>query len=111
MGSIKRCQTLHYMLTQVVTFQKKMLTKVVNCMELSDRQGDEIVSNPGSKTPVWKLFGFPGNGKWAPRTKRKVVCRLCQKELPYKINTTDLYVHLKQYHKEEHTTLRPTISL
>ena len=51
------------MLTQVVTFQKKMLTKVVNCMELSDRQGDEIVSNPGSKTPVWKLFGFPGNGK------------------------------------------------
>ena len=32
-------------------------------LELSDRQGDEIVSNPGLKTPVWKLFGFPGNGK------------------------------------------------
>ena len=46
-------------------------------LELSDSQGDEIVSNPGAKTPVWKLFGFPGNGNGAPRTKGKVVCRLC----------------------------------
>ena len=39
------------------------------------------------------------------------MCCLCRKELPYKNNTTDMYVHLKQHHKEEHTTLRPTISL
>ena len=32
-------------------------------LELSDSQDDEIVSNPSAKTPVWKLFGFPGNGK------------------------------------------------
>ena len=31
-------------------------------LELSDSQGDGIVSNPGAKTLVWKLFGFPGNG-------------------------------------------------
>ena len=79
-------------------------------LELSDSQGDEIVSNPGAKTPVWKLFGFPGNGNGAPRTKGKVVCRLCRKEMPYKNNTTNLYVHLERHHKEEHTKLRPTIS-
>ena len=75
-------------------------------LELSDSQGDEIVSNSGAKTPIWKLFGFPGNGNGAPRNKGKVVCRFCQKEMPYKNNTTDLYVHLERHHKEEHTKLR-----
>ena len=79
-------------------------------LQLSDSQGNEIVSNSGAKTPVWKLFGFPGNGNRAPRTKRKVVCHLCRKEMPYKNNTTNLYVHLEWHHKEEHTKLRPTIS-
>ena len=31
--------------------------------------------------------------------------------MPYKNNTTNLYVHLGQHHKEEDTKLRPTISL
>ena len=79
-------------------------------MELSDSQGDEIVSNIGAKTPVWKHFGFPGIGNGAPRTKGKVVCRLCQKEMPYKNNTTNLYVHLEQHHKEKQTKLRLTVS-
>ena len=57
-------------------------------LELSDSQGNKIVSNPGAKTPVWKLFGVPGNGNGAPRIKGKVVCRLCRKEMPYKNNTT-----------------------
>ena len=77
---------------------------------LNESQGNEIVSNPSAKTPVWKHFGFPRNGKGAPRTKGKVVCRHCQKEMPYKNNTTNLYVHLERHHKEEYVKLRPSIS-
>lgn len=29
---------------------------------MSDSLGDEIISNPSAKTPVWKLFRFPGDG-------------------------------------------------
>ena len=73
-------------------------------------QNDEIVPNPNAKTPVWKLFGFPGNGQGVSKTKGKVVCRRCRKEIPYKNYTTNLYVHLERHHKEEYVKLRPSIS-
>ena len=71
--------------------------------------GGEIVSNTNAKTPVWKNFVFPGNGEGAPTTKGKIVCRLCRKEMPYKNNTTNLYVHLERHHKE-YAKLRPAMS-
>ena len=37
-------------------------------LALNESQGNEIVTNLSAKTPVWKHFGFPGNGKGAPRT-------------------------------------------
>ena len=45
-----------------------------------------------------------------PKTKGKVVCRSCRKEIPYKNNTTNLYVQLERHHKEEYVKLCPSIS-
>jgi len=72
----------------------------------------EIVSNSRAKTPVWNYFGFPGNGHGEVTTKAKVICCLCPltKEMPYKNNTTNLYTHLEQHHKEEYVALRANSS-
>ena len=61
----------------------------------NESYNSEIVPNTNVKTPVWKNFWFPGNREGAPRTKGKVVCRHCTKEMPYMNTTTNLCVHLE----------------
>lgn len=59
-----------------------------------------IVPNPAAKTEVWEHFGYPGGVGGGIATKSRVICRLCQKDMPYKNNTTNLYSHLDRHHKD-----------
>ena len=87
-----------------------VLKRLVMDWRLMTKKMKYVVPNLNAKTPVWKLFGFPGNGQGVPKTKGKVVCRRCRKEMPYKNNTTNLYTHLERHYKEEYVKLRPSIS-
>ena len=67
-----------------------------------------VVSNAAAKSDVWVHFGFPGSADGSVVTKRRVVCRICKQDMPYKNNTTNLYSHLERHHKDEHAKLRKT---
>ena len=64
-----------------------------------------IIPNPTAKTEVWEHFGYPGNESGGIATKSKVICRHCNKTMPYKNNTTNLYTHLDHHHKEAYVKL------
>ena len=81
MWMIKQGWILYYILTLVLIFHRN------GQLESNKSQGDEIVSNPSMKTPVWKLFRFPRNGKEPPSTKGKVICHLCRKNAKCLIRT------------------------
>ena len=64
-----------------------------------------IIPNPTAKTEVWEHFGYPGNESGGIATKSKVICHHCNKAMPYKNNTTNLYTHLDHHHKETYVKL------
>ena len=69
---------------------------------------NRIVPNKNSKSPVvWTYFGFPCDVDGAVNN-HKVVCRLCNLELPYSHNTTNLFAHLQTHHKAQYIALKGT---
>ena len=59
-----------------------------------------IIPNTLAKTEVWEHFGYPGTESGGILTRMKIICRHCKNEMPYKNNTTNMYVHLDHHHKE-----------
>ena len=55
-----------------------------------------------AKSIVWNYFGFPArSGKFVQKDKRlrkEVYCKVCQRPLSYKGNTTNMIVHLQSHH-------------
>ena len=68
---------------------------------------NRIVPNKNSKSPVWTYFGFPCDVNGAVN-KHKVICCLCNLELPYSRNTTNLFAHLQTHHKTQYIALKGT---
>ena len=79
-----------------------MLATLVSKMATA---GVSIIPNPTAKTDVWEHFGYPGNESGSIATKSRIICRHCKKNMPYKNNTTNLYVHLDRHHKEVYVKL------
>ena len=65
-----------------------------------------IVCHPKGKSKVWKHFGFVANEKGKIVNDKKVTCRLCEHQLPYSGNTSNLFYHLEKEHPGEFATLR-----
>lgn len=63
----------------------------------------ELLPLEGSKSSVWKHFGFPfKDGQIIEKDKKKrkdVTCRLCFRAIKYSGNTTNLRFHLKEHHR------------
>ena len=55
-----------------------------------------------SKSKVWKFFGFTVDRSGEINDKTRVVCRLCDRRVPYSGNTTNLFYHLQTNHPQEH---------
>ena len=65
-----------------------------------------IVCHPKGKSKVWKHFGFVANEKGKIANDKKVICRLCEHQLAYSGNTSNLFYHLQKEHPGEFATLR-----
>ena len=65
-----------------------------------------VVPNAAAKSVVWTYFGFPGSPDGSTVTKKRVVCRICHQETPYKNNTSNMFAHLERHHKDEYAKLR-----
>ena len=65
-----------------------------------------IVCHPKGKSKVWKHFGFVANEKGKIANDKKVICRLCEHQLAYSGNTSNLFYHLEKEHPGEFATLR-----
>lgn len=59
-----------------------------------------IIAHPHAKSFVWQHFGFVPLGDSDTPDRRRVLCRLCLRELPYCGNTTNLQYHLQRYHRD-----------
>ena len=59
-----------------------------------------IIAHPHAKSFVWEHFGFVPVGDSDVPDRRRVLCRLCLRELPYCGNTTNLQYHLQRYHRD-----------
>ena len=69
-----------------------------------------IVVNAIAKSGVWVHFKLPGSPDGTISTKKRVICRLCKQEIPYKNNTTNLFKHLEIHHRAEFAKLHGTAS-
>ena len=65
---------------------------------------NRIVSNPVSKSHMWKHFGF-FSSEDRTSVKDNAVCRLCLSEVSYCKNTTNLRVHLERHNRSEYALL------
>jgi hypothetical protein len=65
-------------------------------------ESKELLPLEGSKSEIWKHFGFPAkDGKFIEpikKNRKEVFCRLCCKCMKYCGNTTNLHFHLKEHH-------------
>ena len=59
----------------------------------------------GSKSKVWKYFGFVTDDCGTIEKKDEVVCELCQQCVKYSKNTTNMLVHLKCHHVIQHNEI------
>ena len=73
------------------------ISHIVNKSKIATK----LVAFPTGKSKVWQHFGFKVDSQ-EKIVNKKVVCRKCEKLLTYSENTTNLTLHLKQYHEEEY---------
>ena len=77
--------------------------------EFDDSEFDDLLPLEGAKSAVWAYFGFPARrGELIEKDKKKrkeVLCKLCRKGMNYLGNTTNMCVHLKYHHPQEHGEL------
>lgn len=67
--------------------------------ESSDRVSENFLKTPPSlKAPVWRYFGFRKEKDTDALDKTNAVCKLCQIEVKYFGNTTNLNKHLQRHH-------------
>ncbi|XP_034050992.1 zinc finger BED domain-containing protein 1-like [Thalassophryne amazonica] len=60
----------------------------------------ELKSPPGMKADVWQYFGFKRYEDKDELDRTKAVCKLCQIEVKYSGNTTNLRNHLSRHHAD-----------
>lgn len=67
----------------------------------------ELLLLEGSKSQVWKHFGFPAkDGEIIKKKDRKnVTCKLCFKKSKFSENTTNYWFHLKEHHRSAYESL------
>ncbi|KAL2079757.1 hypothetical protein ACEWY4_011180 [Coilia grayii] len=59
-----------------------------------------LKSPPGLKADVWQHFGFKSYEDREELDKTKAICKLCQIEVKYSGNTTNLRNHLSRHHPD-----------
>ena len=98
---IKLFQLFQQVLTSVILAELLYLTLM--------SQAKELLPLEGSKSEIWKHFGFPAkDGKFVQpdkKIRKEVFCRICYKPLKYCGNTTNLHYHLKEHHHSVHLSL------
>ena len=55
-----------------------------------------------SNSKVWRFFGFTVDKSGEITNKTRVVCRLCDRRVPYSGNTTNFFYHLQINNPQEH---------
>lgn len=58
----------------------------------------QLVRPPTMRSIYWRFFGFPATADGRIITRSKIVCTLCNGEVAYNRNTTNLKGHLKNRH-------------
>lgn len=81
-----------------------MAANLTNTTDVVLDEDLEVRPLEGSKSEVWKYFGFPAaNGKFIEPDKKKrkqVLCKIlgCTKDVKYSGNTSNMIFHIRQYH-------------
>ena len=66
----------------------------------NERATPRLVTPKGTKSILWKHFGFQVDDKGEYLDKKAVRCRLCERSIAYSGNTTNLRQHLQLHHQE-----------
>lgn len=93
---------LHTSHTQTVNNSKTIMAEMAKEKEEVSKtdvakEKDNIHTPYGSKSFVWKYFGFRKDG--GKLIKDMAICRKCRWELRYCGNTTNLSAHLRRHHE------------
>lgn len=59
-----------------------------------------VIKPTHARSPYWEYFGFEVDDKGEKLNRSVVVCKLCQKNVAYSNNTTNLRQHLESAHRE-----------
>lgn len=59
----------------------------------------QLVRPPTMRSLYWRFFGFPATADGQIITRQKIICTLCNGEVAYNRNTTNLKGHLKNRHR------------
>ena len=70
------------------------------CESSSITEKVELQPPKGHKSPLWKYFGFVIDESGDKVNKKAVRCRICQREVGYSGNTTNLRQHMDKWHKD-----------
>ena len=81
---------------------------VVRRMATPVATGRHIVPNSAAKSKVWEHFGFPGNDYGTVANSKVAICRICEADLPFKNNATNIFTHVLRHHKDVHAKLHPS---
>ena len=100
--SIYCCTRAAIILAYCATTLNHVFNVVVQRRRLTMADSTNIVANSTAKSGVWVHFRFPGSPDGTILTKKRVVCRLCKQEMPYKNNTI--------HHRAEFAKLHGTAS-
>lgn len=77
-------------------------------------EAKELLPLEGSKSEIWKHFGFPAeDGKFVQldkKSRKEVCCKIYYKSLKYCGNTTNLQFHLKEHHLSIHLSLAAKVN-
>ena len=55
----------------------------------------------GAMSPLWKHFGFLLDGRGQSTDLKQVRCKICQRDIAYSGNTSNLKQHLINWHPEQ----------
>ena len=86
--------------SHMVGVVRRMATPVVGILF-------QIAQRKQSKGAFW----LQGNDYGTVANSKVAICRICEADLPFKNNATNVFTHLLRHHKDVHAKLHPSSSV
>ena len=82
-----------------VLYQTQLLLQS-SSMSTESQETTKLIKPARARSPYWEHFGFKVNEKGERLNTKAVFCQLCDKDVNYSQNTTNLRQHLESHHPE-----------